>query len=106
MSEVDEELLAVTKEQLRWSRAAALPQVRETIATALDTRQKREAFELCDGKTTVTATAKKVKVAQPTVSRWTIAWQNLGIAYQDEDGVAHLISLKALGLPLEVAEGR
>ena len=97
-------LLAAVEEQLRWLRAAALPQVRKTVIAALETKQKREAFELCDGKTTVTAIAKKVKVSQPTVSRWTIAWQHLGIAYESSDGIAHLVSLKALGVPLEAKE--
>ncbi len=105
MTDSDWALLAVSEEQLRWLRAAAIPQVRKTIASALETKQKREAFELCDGKTTVTAIAKKVDVSQPTVSRWTIAWQHLGIVYEGGGGIAHLISLKALGLGLEVENG-
>lgn len=97
-----EELLA---EQLRWLRAAAMPQVRQAIDYALDTKQRREAFELCDGKTTVTAIAKAVNVSQPTMSRWAIAWQQLGIAYETKAGIRHLVSLKALGLPLDVGKG-
>lgn len=97
-----EELLA---EQLRWLRAAAMPEVRRTIDSALSSKQRREAFELCDGETTITAIAKKVKASQPTVSRWAIAWQQLGIAYETDRGVRHLVSLKALGLSLEVDGG-
>lgn len=97
-----EELLA---EQLRWLRAAAMPRVRETIVSALDTKERREAFELCDGETTVTAIAKAVGVSQPTVSRWTIAWQQLGIVYEADGGIHHLVSLKALGLPLDLETG-
>lgn len=43
------ELLATSQEQLRWSRAAALPGIRATVADALPTTQQRRAFELCDG---------------------------------------------------------
>jgi hypothetical protein len=96
---------ALLAEQLRWVRAAAMPQVRQIIDIALTSKQRREAFELCDGKTTITAIAKKVNASQPTVSRWAIAWQQLGIAYETDGGVRHLVSLKALGLSLEVTGG-
>jgi hypothetical protein len=96
-----EQLLA---EQLRWLRAAAMPQVRETIAEVLDTSQKREAFEFCDGETTITAIGTKVKASQSTISRWAIVWQQQGIAYEADGYILHLVSLKALGLALEVEQ--
>jgi hypothetical protein len=93
-----QELLA---EQLRWIRAAAMPQVRETIDAALPTKQKREAFELCDGQTTNAVIGKKVKTSEASVSRWTTDWKQLGIAHDAEEGVRHLVNLKALGLPID-----
>jgi hypothetical protein len=97
-----EELLA---EQLRWLRAAAMPQVRETINAALSKTQMRRAYELCDGKSTNAAIGKKVGASEATMSRWTTEWRHLGIAYDGEKGIRHLVSLKALGLPIEVQEG-
>lgn len=96
---------ALLAEQLRWLRAAAMPQVRETIDTALSKTQMRKAFELCDGNTTNAAIGKKVGASKATMSRWTKEWRHLGIAYEDGKGVRHLVSLKALGLPLEVPSG-
>src|SRR5438067_2496704 len=43
------ELVAVSREQLQWNRAAALPQARETVDGALTRTQLRRAYELCDG---------------------------------------------------------
>lgn len=101
----DQGIEALLAEQLRWLRAAAMPQVRETIDTALSKTQMRQAFELCDGKTTNSGIGKKVGASEATISRWTSEWRNLGIAYDDERGVHHLISLKALGLPIDVEAG-
>lgn len=97
------QLLAVATEQLRWQKAATLPQIREAIDRSLSRTKHRRAFEACTGKATATEVAKSVGVSKQAISQWTAVWRELGIAYQDESGrIRHLISLEALGLPLEV----
>jgi hypothetical protein len=106
MSEVPmtiEELLA---EQLRWLRAAAMPSVRQTIVDALSKPEQRRAFELCDGSRSGAEVASAVGVSPQSISNWSSAWRNLGIAYEvEERKVKHLISLAALGVDLELGGG-
>lgn len=100
-------LLATSQEQLRWQRAAVLPEVRKTIDQTLNNAKLRKAYELLDGTHTGTEVAKAVGSAQQTVSVWVGRWRDLGIAYDyvDEQGhkrTKHLVSLEDLGLPLEI----
>lgn len=99
-----EELLT---EMLRWQRAAVLPEVRRTIEQALTTTQLRRAFEMCDGTKTGSEIASAVGVSAQSVSNWTRRWRDLGIAYETDDRrIRHLVSLDALGLPIEVGPER
>lgn len=103
MTESNGALLAVAEEQLRWLRVAALPQVRETIETALTKTEMRRAYELCDGNHTGAQLAKAAGVSPQSISNWTKRWRNIGIAYEVKGGaIRHLISLESLELPLEV----
>jgi hypothetical protein len=96
-------LEALLAEQLRWLRAAAMPSVRETVATALNTTQLRQAYELCDGTMKSNEIADKVGISKQGFSNWTRRWRNLGIAYEvEERRIQHLVSLAALELPMEV----
>jgi hypothetical protein len=101
-------LLAVAEEQLRWTRAASIPQVRQTIDSTLGLTRQRKAFELCDGVRTSTEIAAATKVPKTTLSGWTREWRNLGIANEIATAkgsrIQHLISLAALELPLAVKE--
>lgn len=101
------ELLSVAQEQLRWQRAAVLPEVRHTVEQALTSTQLRRAYELCDGQKTLTQIATAVGASVASLSRWTRTWRDLGIAFERSDGrIEHLVSLEALGLPVEVADDR
>ena len=101
-------LVGIAEEQLRWQRAAVLPQVRGTIEQALTTTQLRRAYELCDGEHNNIDIAKAVGTSEASVSRWAKRWRDLGIVYEaaTESGRrnAHLVSLESLGLPLDVGE--
>lgn len=98
-------LLAVAEEQLRWQRAAVLPQVRETIERTLTTTQHRRAYELCDGSRASSDIAKEVGTSKQNFSGWTRRWRDLGIAYEtDTRRIQHLTSLRALGIPLDAPE--
>lgn len=103
MSATEDALLVVAEEQLRWLRAAAMPQVRETVDAALSKAEMRRAFELYNGKRTGAEIAKAVGVSPQSISNWTKRWRNLGIAFEVEGGAnCHLVSLESLELPLEV----
>jgi hypothetical protein len=96
-------MLEIAAEQLRWLRAASMPQVRATVAQVLATTQLRKAYELCDGTKASSETAAEVGISPQAFSAWTRRWRNLGIAYEVEGRrIRHLISLAALELPLEV----
>jgi hypothetical protein len=99
-------LVEATEEQLRWTRAAVLPEVRRTIEGALPTTQLRRAYERCDGETQSNEVATAVGVSKSTFSGWTRRWRDLGIAYEvDGRLIKHLTSLRSLGLDIEI-DGR
>lgn len=98
------ELLDTAKQQLLWQRAATLPQVRVTIEQTLTTSKHREAYEMSDGRTSARHIATVIGSSPASLSRWTQRWRELGIAFETDDGrIQHLVSLAALGLPLEVS---
>src|SRR4051812_43165328 len=100
-------LLQTAEEQLRWQRAAALPDVRRTVEQALTTTQLRRAYELCDGTRQSNDIAKAVGISKQAFSDWTRRWRDLGIAHETTGRrLCHLTSLKSLALPLEVDETR
>lgn len=99
-----EDLLA---EMLRWQRAAVLPEVRRTVEAALTTTQLRRAFEMCDGTKRANEIASAVGASNATLSNWTRRWRDLGIAFETDDRkIRHLVSLEALGLAVDVDQGR
>lgn len=102
-------LIAVAEEQLRWQRAAALPQVRDIVGTTLVKTKMRRAYELLDGECQSSDIAVTVGTSKGSLSGWTRLWRDLGIAYDTTNAkghrrIKHLMSLEALGLPLEVEE--
>lgn len=102
-----DELVAIAQEQLRWVRAAALPEVRRTIEQTLSTTEYRRGYEALDGSKTGAEVATTLGVSEATVSRWARRWRNLGVAYEYSDArggrrTKHLVSLEDLGLPIEV----
>lgn len=69
----------------------------------------RRAYELLDGKRKSSDIADTVGTSKGNMSGWTRVWRDLGIAYDttNPDGhrrIKHLVSLEALGLPLELEE--
>jgi hypothetical protein len=104
-----EELLArlidVAEDQLRWQRAAVLPEVRKTVDQALTTTKLRTAYEGCDGETQSGDIAKAADMSAATFSEWAKRWRELGIVYERPGKrMRHLVSLKALGLPIKLDE--
>lgn len=105
-----EQLIAIAEEQLRWQRAAVLPQVRQTVADTLLTAQQRKAYELHDGSMPSSEIATDVGISKQGMSGWTRRWRDLGIAYEVSTAkgtrIKHLTTLRALGLELEVPDDR
>ncbi len=100
-----EQLIAAIEEQTRWLRALALPQVRDSIEQTLTKTVMRKAYEASDGKATVREVADAVGISKSAVAGWWARWRAVGIGIELEGGrVRHLISLKDLGLPLDVKE--
>jgi hypothetical protein len=98
-------LVAIAEDQLRWQRAAVLPDVRKTIEQTLSTTQLRKAYELCDGQKQGNDIAKAVKTSPQSLSVWTKRWRDIGIAYEvDGKRTRHLATLASLGLPVEIDE--
>jgi DNA-directed RNA polymerase specialized sigma24 family protein len=101
-SQIDE-LLEAAHEQLRWIRAASIPQVRATLETVLDSTEKRKVYEMCDGETSSKEIADALDVPKTTISTWTREWRNLGLASEAKGrSIKHLASPSALSLKLEV----
>lgn len=99
------ELIEIAQEQLRWQRAAVLPEIRKTVEQALTTTQARKAYEQCDGEKSSTDIAKAVGISKQAFSGWTRRWRDLGIAYETRKRtIRHLASLKSLGLAAELDE--
>jgi len=100
-----EEILEISQEQLRWQRAAVTPQVRQTVEQALTNARLRRAYELYDGTRTYREIGAEVGASSGSVTNWTRRWRELGIAFETREGrIRHLVSLDALGLPIEPDE--
>jgi hypothetical protein len=98
------QLVEIAEEQLRWLRASVLRDVRTSIESALTTTQLRRAYEMCNGDTTSRDIANAVAASPASLSNWTRRWRDVGIAYETDRGrIKHLVSLAALGIPVEVS---
>lgn len=97
------ELVGIVREQLLWQRAASIPAVKAALGDTLQTTKMRKAYDLCDGEHTFRQIAAALGVSLGTVSGWSKKWRESGLAFEDSTGrMRHLISLGALGLPVEV----
>jgi hypothetical protein len=101
------EMAATAQEQLRWTRAAAVADVKRTIEETLTTTTQRKCYEALDGTRSGSEAAQASGASNASVSGWARRWRELGIAYEyaPESGRArtkHLVSLEDLGVPVEV----
>jgi hypothetical protein len=66
----------------------------------------RRAYEMCDGTRTFRDVSAAADVPFGTISGWSRRWRDAGLAYENDDGrIAHLVSLEAVGIPLEGDRG-
>lgn len=98
-------LVELAEDQLRWQKAAVLPQVRQTIDAALTSTKRRQAYEMCDGTRRGAEIAAAMNVTRQAFSKWAGPWRDLGIVYETPDRrLKHLASLDSLGLDIEIDE--
>lgn len=101
-TEVLSEILAVSREQLRWIRAANIAQVREGLEATLTSPKMRRAYEAMDGNSTQAEIARKADASEGSVSTWFSQWAALGLTFRNERNRAvHLVSLQDLGVPID-----
>jgi hypothetical protein len=98
-------LIAAIEEQTSWLRALALPHVRQTIEQTLTKTSMRKAYEASDGTATVREVASAAGASTGSIGGWWARWRAVGIGVEIEGGrVRHLVSLKDLGIPIDVKE--
>lgn len=73
-------LIEINREILRWIKISNVSKVKEVLENALDTPEKRIAYEASDGVATSRKVAKIAGVGLSTISAWWNNWYDIGIA--------------------------
>lgn len=86
---MDKDSLKELKEQTKWLRFLAFPNLKKVIEENLTTKQQREIYSLTDGKNSTNVIAKKlilegIKVSHMTVYNYWKKWNALGIVIPSE----------------------
>ncbi len=76
---INEEILIILKEILKWIKFTAIKEVRTVLTSVLDTEQKRMIYHLSDGKHGTIEIKNLVNISGSTVRRYWEAWFRLGI---------------------------
>lgn len=103
---MNEGLLKELREQTKWLRFLALPNLKKTIEENLATKEQRAIYDLSDGKNSTYNIAKKlsregIKVSHMTVFNYWKKWFVLGIVVPSEKYSGRLekiINLKELNI--------
>lgn len=79
MSDKMDELVEVMREILKWTKFAGAREVRNILAAALDTEQKRLVYDLSDGNKGSVEIGKAASVGDSTIRRYWESWARQGI---------------------------
>lgn len=79
MNKQSNEQTEILREILKWIKFAGVGEVRNALATTLDTEQKRLIYHLSDGKEGSVQIAKTARVGDSTVRRYWASWARQGI---------------------------
>lgn len=79
MSGQMDELIAIMREILKWTKFAGAKEVRTVLVAALDTEQKRLVYYLSDGKNGTADIGKASNVSGETVRQYWLSWARQGI---------------------------
>jgi len=102
----DDATLRELKEQTKWLRFLALPNLKKTIEATLTTKEQRKIYDLSSGDNSTYEVAKKLqtegmKVSHTTVHNYWKRWFALGIVVPSEDYSGRyekIIDLKELNI--------
>jgi len=86
----ENDLLKELREQTKWLRILALPNLKKTVEENLTTIEQRRMYDLSDGKRSTYDVAKKlltegIKVSHTTVYNYWKRWSALGIVFPSEE---------------------
>ncbi len=79
MSTQMDELIAIMREMLKWTKFAGAKEVRNVLTTALDSEQKRLIYHLSDGNNGTLKIAEVADVSDGTVRNYWESWSRQGI---------------------------
>lgn len=86
---MNEEILKELKEQTKWLRFLALPNLKKIIEENLQTKEQRKIYSLTDGKNSTYEISKKlsiegIKVSHMTIYNYWKKWSVLGLVIPSE----------------------
>jgi len=104
-----EEIAALLREVLTWTRALAYPSVKELLVAALDSPQKRLVYDALDGERSMAQVQELTGVNARFVSEWGQQWEMIGILQQSRSSWIKgrrekLFDLAMFGLGAETGE--
>jgi hypothetical protein len=70
VSKKEEEIVNLLKELVKWTKVTSIPHVKEILVDTLKKPEERIAYQLSDGRRTVSNVAKRAKVSTGTISGW------------------------------------
>ena len=86
---MDDHIIKELREQTKWLRFLALPNLKKTIEENLQTKEQRKIYSLTDGKNSTYEIAKKlsmegIKVSHMTIYNYWKKWGVLGLVIPSE----------------------
>ena len=86
---MNDEILKELREQTKWLRSLALPNLKKNIEDKLTTNEQRRIYDLSNGENSTNDIAKKlraegIKVSHMTVYNYWKRWFALGIVFPSE----------------------
>ena len=98
MADVQESILEELRAQTRWLRLMALPVLRSTAKTVLDTPRKRAVYELATGEKTVREISDLTGASIGAISGYWAEWEHAGLVSKSDRRFIHVGALDSLGL--------
>lgn len=86
------------KEILKWQKIQGMSVFKSLASVLLDSKEKREVYEMTDGTLSVKQISEKAKVATGTISNWWSKWLAEGILYREGNRYVKTVTLKNLFL--------
>src|SRR4051812_17229371 len=86
----------ILKEILKWQKIQGIQAFKAQVGLLLDTKEKKQVFELTDGTMSVKQISEKAKVATGTVSNWWNKWLAEGILVREGARYTKVASIEGL----------